>query len=431
MFNSKPTVDALKDAAIWGMTLVLSDGYFRLARETGVRTGRFHFDSVLPTPASAVYGPNVETIYAFAWIDLADGAQVLDVPDTGERYYSLQMIDAYLQTIGYIGSRTTGTAARTFLLTGPGWSGQVPAGMTRFESPTNLLFVLGRMQVCDAQDPVDVGLSMALIDGLVLGPLAGYPEGRSGPLGEPDATSRRFPTLDLAAMGAAYFDRLCDALVGQPPWLADERARLRRFADIGIGPGLQPSRNRELAPYLQVALREAVAEVSSLNPMAPLCGTQWITNTNVRDAGPLDPKLRARMSLYAPGFHCAVEAVYANTANAADGSPLTGDKNYRLHFAPGGIPPVGAFWSITLYAMPGMRLVANPIDRYAIGSNFAALEYGADGSLEILLQGEPPEGNASNWLPTPPGKFMLSCRLYHPNPEVIEGRYSLPDPAEA
>jgi hypothetical protein len=165
--------------------------------------------------------------------------------------------------------------------------------------------------------------------------------------------------------------------------------------------------------------------------MAPLSGGQWITNTTVRDVGSLDPKLRARMSLYAPGFHCAVEAVYANIANAADGSPLSGEKNYRLHFPPGGIPPVGAFWSITMYAMPGMRLVANPIHRYAIGSNFAALEYGEDGSLEILLQGEPPEGNATNWLPTPPGKFMLSCRLYHPNSDVIEGRYSLPDPEEA
>jgi len=426
MTRNNDLVDALEEAAIWGMTLVLCHGFLKMAEDTGVKRNHFHIDRNLATPATRVTGMNVDTLQGFAWVDLADGPQVLDVADTNDRYYTVQLVDAYLQNIAYIGRRTTGTSAGKYLLTGPGWSGETPDGMPWIELPTNLVFARLLMQVSDAQDPMDMVVVRQLMEGFILGSLAEYPEGRIAPLLEEDANHNRFLVQDLVGMGAAYFDRLCDALLTQPP-SPTEMAQLERFIRLGIGPGLQPSKNPELAPSLQEALNEAVAEVRALDPLSPLGDGPWMTNSTIRDVGPLDPKLRARMCIDAPGYHAAVEAIYAALVTAANGSVLTGENAYRLHFPPGGIPPVGAFWSMTMYALPEWRFVENPIDRYAIGSNFETLEYGEDGSLDILLQQERPESGDSNWLPTPSGQFMLLCRFYQPGPDVINGKYNLPN----
>jgi len=417
--------DALREAAVWGMTLVLSQELLKIAENTGVKRNRFYIDSNLATPANTATGINVDTIYGFAWIDLTNGPQVIEVPDTADRYYSIQLMDAYLQTIAYVGRRATGTQAGTYLLTGPGWLDETHNGLPKFELPTNLVFVLARMQVRDAQDPADLAEARQLLGGLSLGPLAEYPGGRIAPLFEDDATGNRFPVLDLVGMGAEYFDCLCGALTTQPPPAAD-RELLERFTELGIGPGLQPSRNPEIAPYLEEVLKEAVAEIRNFQMMKPLGNGPWITPTGVRTVGSLDPKVRACFNIDAPGGHPVIEAVYAALVFGEDGAFLTGENAYRLHFPPGGFPPVNAFWSVTMYAVPGQRLVENPINRYAIGSNFeSALKYGEDGSLDILLQRECPGGDA-NWLPTPPGQFMLICRMYQSGPDLINGKYGLP-----
>jgi hypothetical protein len=415
----------LEDAAIEGMTLVLFHGYLDLAASTGAERNRFYVDRYLATPAVRFIGPNVETIYGFGWIDLNNGPQVLEVPDTADRYYCLQFMDACLQTIDYIGRRTTGTAAGTFLLTGPGWSGEVPAGMTPRACPTNLMFLLPRMQVRDAQDPADALESRELLEALSLGALSDYPEGRRETIAEDEATGPRFPALDLAGMGAAYFDRLCEILVTQP-LPADEQERFARFAALGIAAGRKPTDDPAIAPLLEAALDNALRRARGASPMVMLGDGPWATSAAISDVGSVEPLTRAAMNLGAPGYHPAVECIYAALMKAADGSRLSGDESYRIHFPPRGVPPVRAFWSITMYAMPEMKLVENSINRYAIGSNFEDLVYGEDGSLEIMLQRDVPLQDASNWLPTPEGRFMLMCRFYEPGQELIGGTYSLP-----
>jgi len=430
MTDDKDLSDELREAAIWGMTLVLCHGWLKMAEDTGIIRNRFYIDSTLRTPATNLTGPNMDLLHGFAWIDLADSPQVLDVPHIENRYYSVQLIDAYLQNMAYLGPRTTGTSASKYLLTGPGWSGEAPDGMAGIELPTNLVFAQLRMQVHHTENPTDVAIAHQLLEGFILGSLAEYPNGRIVPLFEEDTKRNRFLVQDLAGMGADYFDRLCDALAIQPP-LA-EMTQLERFAKIGIGPGLQPSKNPEIAPLLEEALNEAVAEVRAVEFLTPLGGGPWMTNNGIRDVGPLDPKIRARWNMDAPGGHVAVEAMYACLFSAADKSVLTGENAYRLHFLAGGIPPVGAYWSITMYSMPvdspdDWRLVENPINRYAIDSNSETLEYGDDGSLDILLQQERPSSGDSNWLPAPPGRFMLLARFYYPDPDLINGTCSLPN----
>lgn len=415
----------LKEAAIWGMTLVLSRGYLDIALDTGVELNRFYNDRLLATPEHQTSGPNVETLYGFAWIDLAEGPQVLEVPDTADRYYCIQLQDACLQTVAYIGRRTTGTAAGTYILVGPDWSGELPDGIPAIELPTNLVLANTRMQVYNASDAADAAEASRLLEGFTLGPLSRYPEDRRTAIAEDKATAKRFPSLDLEAMGAGYFDRLCQILANQSPPKA-EAALVQRFAAIGIRAGATPSSDPDLGPLLEPVLRQAIAEVRAVQPMIPLGESQWITSTAIRDVGPVDASLRARMNIDAPGFQCAVEGIYAALINDAENQPFDGTNSYRLHFPPGGIPPVGAFWSLTMYAMPDMRLVPNDINRYAIGSNFEDLVYQPDGSLDLYLQPHPPAAGKSNWLPTAPGPFMLLCRLYQPGEDLLEGHYSMP-----
>jgi hypothetical protein len=349
----------------------------------------------------------------------------LEVPDTADRYYCLQMFDACLQTVAYLGRRTTGTGAARFLLTGPGWHGDVPDGMTQVAFPTNFVYVMSRMEVRDGGPPDEVALASALMQQFVLGALADFPAGRRGGIAEDDATGGRFPTIELAKMGASYFDCLCAILAVQPP-PQDEADEWDRFKKVGIAPGATPSADADLAPLLESALQRALAEVRAVQPMTTLGQGPWMTSTAVRDVGSLDPTLRARMNIDAPGFQAAVEAVYTALLTDAEGSGFDGSHSYALHFAPDGIPPVEAFWSMTMYALPGMRLVENPIGRHAIGTNLAGLIHRPDGSLDLLLQPDRPDDDGANWLPTAPGPFMLLCRLYQPTEDVIEGRYSMP-----
>ncbi len=421
--------DELVRAAIWGTTLVQFHEYLKISEDSRVERNRFYYDCNLATPAHQTSGANVETLYGFAWVDLSAGPQVLEVPDTDDRYYCLQFFDSFFQTVAYVGRRTTGPAAATFLLAGPQRTEDAtptPAGMTRLDFGTNLVYVMPRMQVRDAHDPTDVAEAARLLDGLVLGALSNYPGGRSAPVGEADATGNRFPVIDLAGMGGAeYFDRLCRALSAQPA-PRDDATELERFRAVGIGPDRRPSADPAVAPLLDDALNSALEQIRAVSPMGVLGEGPWLTSTPIRDTGPLDPKLRARMNIDAPGFQVAAEATYAALVTASDGSPLTGEKSYLLHFDADAIPPVDAFWSMTMYSMPGMRLVDNPIDRYAIGSNFTDLAYGEDGSLDLIVQRNRPTAAQVNWLPAPPADLMILCRFYQPGIELIEGRYSMP-----
>lgn len=138
-----------------------------------------------------------------------------------------------------------------------------------------------------------------------------------------------------------------------------------------------------------------------------------------------DAVLRAQVASAGWGANVPQEAVYAHAEGDASGAPFRGAHDYVLHFAAGGLPPVNAFWSVTLYGADHF-FVANPINRCAIGDRTQALQYGADGSLDIYLARDAPAGHAANWLPTPTGSFYLSLRLYLPKPSVLDGSYRYP-----
>jgi hypothetical protein len=406
-----------QDAYIWGFPLVQTRWYFDLARQKNVAVNRFYGKQHLSKPSDGSIGPNIDTLYGYAWLDLAREPQVLRVPDTNDRYYCIQLIDAYANTFKYVGRRATGTKEGTYAVVGPRWRGSLPAGIQRIDAPTSLVLAFTRTLVTG---DADLPAAQTIQRQYALAPLSSYP--RIHPPGEiADADLSLFPIPRFGARGIDFFDDLAAGLAAAPP-PADDLASLRRFAKVGIEPGGHPSRSQDRSTLssLRDAVPVADARIKQADYSTKLNG--WTVNYKVTNFIK-DPLLRAAVNRYGPATHIAQEALYFSAK--PEGQPLNGTDKYVLKFNAGGLPPVDAFWSLTLYGADFL-LVQNPINRYSIGDRTAGVVYGADGSLEIQIQNQTPERGSSNWLPAPAGPYELVLRTYQPRPSLFNGTYQLP-----
>ncbi|MER7877655.1 DUF1254 domain-containing protein [Streptomyces solisilvae] len=424
------TFTAAVDAYLWGYPLVLMERTRKQLthrwRHGATPVNTFYHRSRLETPRSRdVVKPNNDTLYSSAWLDLTHGPVTLDVPDVGDRYYSLQFLDAYTNTFAYVGSRTTGPAACSHLIVGPdGRHSRLPgrSDLPVVKAPTNTVWLLGRTLV-DGES--DLEAASELITRYRLTPAA-----RS----EDDAAWFTGPTPaphDIGATGIAFYDELGAALTRNPP-PAEETGLLERFATVGIGPGLQPSETSDAMTRLALdqsvtfaaGLLDARARKSARAKKNGTAGTGWTYELDLGTYGQ-DYLLRAIIARHGLGALTAEEAVYASTRRDAAGDRLHGDHAYRLRFAADRLPPVDAFWSLTAYDQDNF-LVDNPIDRYTLGDRTAGLAYGNDGSLDILVQHHEPAEGTTNWLPVPADDFELTLRCYQPREEMLQGQYVLP-----
>jgi hypothetical protein len=293
--------------------------------------------------------------------------------------------------------------------------------MRELQAPTRLVQAMTRTQVLH---PDDIEAARRIQCAFSLGALSDYPDRRREAVMQENALNL-FPPLDLASAGVAFFDELCALLTDYPPANAADRAALARFGAVGIAPGAKPSQDKVLAPLLAAAVAPALQSALQANFYLEKRRGWWVNN-KVRAYREADAVMRAAINLWGPAWHLAAEALYFTAHDDAADAPLTGAKKYILRFPPGELPPVDAFWSVTLYG-DRWSLQENEMHRYAISSTTPGLEYHADGTLELLVQHERPEG-ISNWLPAPSGKFMLFVRVYQPRPELIDGSYVLPRP---
>lgn len=381
-----------------------------------------HARELLRAGKSRVVTPNNDTLYTNAWLDLGAGPLVVDVPDTAGRYYVLGLLDFYTEPFAHIGQRLTGTQARSFLITPPGWAGTLPAGFeapgAHIAAPTRWLWVIGRILV---DGPQDVAAVNALQDGFVVRPLAGW---QAGAAPQPQAFD---PACDpKAALDADVFAAQVNRALRENPPAAGEAARMARFAPLGIAADAGP-----LDAAQREALRAALDQVLPRLRAAQagrVTASGWTLMPLVEGSYGGDHGLRALVALKYIGMLESREASYPIAWCDAAGQPLEGRQRYQLHFAPGALPPVDAFWSITLYDSRDYMLVDNAIDRYAIGDRTPGLRRDADGGLTLHIAHAPPLDDAAraNWLPAPAGGFYLCLRAYVPRAELLDGRYALP-----
>jgi hypothetical protein len=397
----------------------------------------FAYARQLLGPETTFVSPNNDTLYAVAQCDVRQGPLVLHVPDTADRYYVLQFIDAWTNNFAYIGRRATGTAEAEYLLVGEGDDGPVPEGMTVVACPTGVFTILGRVQV---DGEADVPAVHALQDQFTLTPLSVH-QGAAAPpavAGVPKPDPRVGEDL-------AWWERFRVALAAFPPPAGDKAflALAERFgATAAESPYVDPDPG--LAEVLVAGQQAGQARIEELAKDSGDAPGGWTSAMHLLDynldhlgPGTIDTPewkiadrtkayesraLAARFGLWA---NHGYEAVYSYVYTDSDGQPLHGANRYEWRLP--SPPPVDAFWSLTMYDVPDFYLVANPIDRYSIGDRTPGLQTGPDGSVTIYLQSDSPgPDREANWLPTPAGAFRPMSRLFQPQQPVLDGTYVLP-----
>lgn len=390
----------------------------------------------LAGPELKFVSPNNDTLYSVAICDVRRGPLVLHVPNTGGRYYVLQLVDAWTNNFAYVGRRATGTDEAEFLLAERGYEGPVRDGMRVIHAPTGVFAIVGRIQV---DGEADLPAVHALQDEFTLTPLSGADAAVGEPVqGIPEPDPRVGEEL-------AWWEQLRVALQAFPPPEADAPF-LEICEQFGLlephSPYVDP--DPDLASVLSKGAKAGQAKIDELMKEMHATPEGWQLVLHVFDynldhfeLGTIDApqwKIPDRKTAYVEravaaraglwGNH-GYEAEYALVWVDADGDQLDGSHRYELRLETP--PPVDAFWSFTMYDVPDFYLVANPIDRYSIGDRTPGLKTGGDGSVTIYLQKDSPgPEKESNWLPTPPGIFRPALRMYQPRKELIDGTYVLP-----
>ncbi|UVE16053.1 DUF1254 domain-containing protein [Pseudomonas sp. LS44] len=369
-----------------------------------------------------VVSPNNDTFYSRALLDLRSEPQVLSVPAETQRYYSFQLIDLRTNNLDYIGTRATGTAAGRYLIAGPDWKGELPAGYSGvIRSPSRLVFLLGRTEV---KGPEDQGAAVVLKEYRLQSLSAALKQ--EPPVALPKLTLPPYSnTKDGKA--SALFD-IFNGLAALHAWSPEEQAQLQRFAEIGVGPGLAFNPPKELASAIAEGAEAARAKVRAASSSISPNRNGWYSSPANAGHFGSDDLTRAAAAWRYIYVNDPAEALYPIALQDSHGQPLNGGKRYRLHFAAGQLPPVNSFWSLTLYDSQTQLLVANPIKRYSIGDRTPGLVYDADGGLTLYIQNEQPTTAAqqANWLPAPQGPFNMLLRLYLPKEPALKGIYQLP-----
>jgi hypothetical protein len=370
------------------------------------------------------------TLYSFAWLDLAPEPIILSVPDMGGRYFMLPMLDMWTDVFCVVGSRTTGAKAGNYAIVAPGWTGTLPDGVDKIITPTPAIWILGRTQT---NGPVDYENVHKVQDGYKLTPLSQWGKGYTPPGSMPtdasvDNTTPPFKQVN-AMDGVTMLGRLA-SLMGKYPPHANDYPILFRMRQIGLKPS-KPFDASKLDPALVKTINTAASDALKDIEQAGKTG-EGLTKVNgwfytAQTVGTYGTAYhqRAMATFIGLGVNLPEDAVYATTFMESDGKPYSGANRYVLHFDKGKFPPAGAFWSVTLYDPDGYQ-VPNPLDRYALGDR-DKLTFNADGSLDLYVQNESPGADKeANWLPTPKGAFDLTMRIYSPRPDLVNGTWVPP-----
>jgi hypothetical protein len=376
-----------------------------------------------------VTAPNADTLYTTAWIDVGNEPWVLSIPDMKDRYFLLPMLDAWTNVFQVPGKRTTGTGAQTYAITAPGWKGTLPAGVEEYKSPTNLVWILGRIYCTGTAEDYDA--VHAAQDQFKLVPLSSYGK----PYTPAQATVN--PSVDMKTAvreqvnrmdPTAYFTLLAQLMKTNPPAAADT-PELAKFAKIGLVPGKDFDASKLNADFAkripQVGFDRIAAQIKLNKEVKDIDG--WVYTTKAGIYG-TDYLMRAFITAFGLGANRPQDAIYPMSTKDSDDKAYDGNSKYVMRFLKGQMPPARGFWSLTMYDS-GFFFVANPINRYSVSAR-QNLKPNPDGSIDLYVQKESPgPDKESNWLPAPAGKFQLMLRLYWPSdtsPTILDGSWKIP-----
>lgn len=429
------------NAVIWGYPMVLFEELMRgrtlpdIVKKGNPQSAvnQFGFMRQLRGPEyKQIATPNNDTIYAQSFADISREPLVLSVPKVDDkRYYGFQLWDPNGDTFAYIGSRATGREAGHYALVGPHWKGELPEEVKRIDTPYNSFVIWGRIGV---DGPDDLENAVAFEDALRLTPLSQF--GKSDEQVAPDIKFSQnrvgyvTPPADMPKELKFYYE-LARALKFTPPKPVQDDVVVRSLADIGFKNdgisfdynSLNDAQKKGLAKAVPFALH--LMDVNAQYAGETVNGWRWSRESGIMGTNYL---FRAAFAKWFTGGNAPEEAVYMDGRVDDKGEPFTGSKRYRIHFKQGEMPPVKAFWSVSMYHLSDGSFVANPIKRYSIGDRTPGLTYNDDGSLDIYIQSDEPKEKAAktNWLPTAKEGFYLDLRLYVPDDSLQRGTWKPP-----
>jgi len=405
-----------RDAFLYGYPLVMTEE----TRQSSAYPSNTlqHLRSFPDHSFRNVVRPNVDTLYSIAWLDLKDEAVVLTLPESKGRYVLMPVLDAWTNVFASIGSRTTGSNAGAYLIAGPGWDGDVPKGMKIYRSPTAMAWMVGRIY---AQGPADFEGAHAFQDGMTLRTFSDFQSGKPA-ITPPD---RPITSMDIKQRiadmdGQVFFEKLETLMQDNPPAKDD---------DAFMETVLKPLKRSNPSPAtLNTGKNKAYKRLGFIQNLISR-EKGWMGNDPSKPIGAygIDYRLRAVIAHIGFGANEPVDAIYPNTSKDVNGKALHSSKNYIVHFDADELPPVKAFWSLTVYDEEGF-LIENEISRYALGTA-NDLPRNEDGSLDIYVQHQPPsKDKLSHWLPAPEAApFALTLRLYWPETEALSGKWNTPN----
>ena len=377
-----------------------------------------------------VTAPNADTLYTTAWLDVGKEPWVLTLPDAQGRYYLMPMLDGWTDVFQVPGKRTTGTGPQKYAITGPGWKGMLPAGVTEYKSPTAIVWLLGRIYCTGTPDDYDA--VHKLQDEISIVPLSAYGKPYTPPGGKVDPSiDMKTPVREQVNVldATTYFNLLASLMKDNPPTSADGRI-LAKMARLGIVPGkafdpskLDPAAAKALKDVPKLGFEKIMAHFKTAGTVEN--GWMFTTATGLYGT---DYVQRALVTAIGLGANRPQDAIYPTSETDAAGKPYDGSKKYVMHFDKGQTPPVDGFWSLTMYD-DKYFFVDNPLNRYTLSSRFN-FKFNTDGSLDLYLQNQNPgPEKEANWLPAPKGRFILMLRLYWPKeraPSIINGTWKIP-----
>jgi hypothetical protein len=430
-----------QEAYVYGYSLITTEvtrvQMSNVSKQEGMNSPTGQFANVPRYPPAdfrGVSAPNADTLYSVAWVDLSQPV-VFSHPDMGNRFYLFEMVDLWMTIVQTPGARTSGGAAMNYLLTGPGWKGEVPQGMTQIAFPTRYAVILGRTYADGREE--DYKAVNALQAQYSLTPLASYgkPFTYQAPPVDPTpgfSMTDKPQTVILNMDAATYFNMLAQLMGSSAPPAEADAPMLAKMAKIGIEPGkpfdaskLDPAVQKELKDLPQVALKQILGNTSSMGEMV----NGWIIAKGLGRYG-TDYLKRATVAALGWPANLQDDAVYPYTEVDGNGEKLTGSNNYTLTFAEGQTPPVDGFWSITMYMVDGgWWFTPNPLNKFTVSPR-DNLQPNPDGSVTLYLQAESPgKDKESNWLPAPEGEFVPMMRMYAPkagSPSILDGSWKPP-----
>jgi hypothetical protein len=386
-----------------------------------------HVRTFPPADMRAVVRPNFDTLYSSGWLDLTKEPVVVSVADTNGRYFMLPMLDMWSDVFAVPGKRTNGTGAANFAVAPPGWTGELPRDIERIDATTPYVWIIGRTQT---NGPKDYDAVHKIQDGYKITLLSewGKPPKPAAVKIDPSVDVKTPPLDQVNHMPALNYFKYCAELMKLHPPHATDWSTIARLKRIGLEPGKFDA--AKLDPAIRSALERGASDglkfMVEKTPTLARVSNGWQMNTDTMGVYGNYYLKRAIVAMVGLGANQVDDAIYPLSVGDAEGQKITGERKYVLHFNKGELPPVDAFWSLTMYDAAGFQ-VANPISRFAIGDR-DALKFNADGSLDLYIQNANPGADKEgNWLPSPEsGELGLTLRLYAPRKQVADGRWNPP-----